>query len=169
MPTGISQTCTTHTIIDRRHARVRQSRHPAGGSAMVDRRLPRAYRWLIQHSLIGSRGISRTMLRLSYCQPTSQRMPGCRSSISLKQERTTTFTCLLVRQDQDELAYFVVSPEGEIEDSVLSVHLVFAPGFHYGGGPNSPPPARDERMTFFQWIKDIAARDVEDWIMDDET
>lgn len=137
---------------------------------MVDRRLPRHYRWFIRHGLVD------WVPWYFIDDAASIKLPAdLLKSAPLQQqyclEANANYDVYLFarRQDQDELAYFVVSPDKIVEDCVISCHLSFSPGPGGGVKPNFLPPTQHERVTFLQWMTNVVVRDVEEWIsLDDD-
>lgn len=66
------------------------------------------------------------------------------------------------RQDCDDVAAFIVSPEGKCTDEVIDVHLTYSKGPEAPGFPNL---VRHE--TFWEWLKS-AIDDSAEWATEDE-
>ncbi len=137
---------------------------------MSDRRFPRAYRWLILKTLtdwepwhfLDDANSIRTppdILRSEYFQREFQIETGADYEVYL----------FARRQDREDFAFFVLGPNGQIEDSVVSWHLTFSGRRETFVKEPFQRPAPDEQLKLLDWIRNEAIPDVEDWIsMDDD-
>jgi hypothetical protein len=72
-----------------------------------------------------------------------------------------------MRQDREDFAFFVVSPDGDVEDSVIDWHLTFSGRYE----TFLKEPSRystQPRRTLMTWLRETAIPDIEDWISQDD-
>lgn len=70
------------------------------------------------------------------------------------------------RQDQDEFAFFHVTGDGRVEDSVIRAHLSFSKRRDHFTPAQSVVHVKT--MDLFQWLREVTITDLEDWLRHDE-
>lgn len=71
------------------------------------------------------------------------------------------------RQDREDFASFICGPEGQVEDSTITIHLSFSGRLEFTKGVLTRPEG-DEKVSFIEWVRTIATDDMQDWIEDFE-
>lgn len=127
---------------------------------------PAAYRWFL---LRGLTDWTPWHLEDDFAQPLiiSERRKYLQDQCRIETGADFDFYLFAQRQDRDDLAFFICGPDGQIEDSTLTIHLSFSGRLEFTKGTLTRPE-RDARIPFIQWIRTVATDDMQDWIEDFE-
>jgi hypothetical protein len=71
------------------------------------------------------------------------------------------------RQDREDFAFFICGPDGQLEDSTITIHLTFSGRLEFTKGAMTRPEGA-KKLSFIQWVRTIATDDMQDWIEDFE-